>query len=54
MIPRPQRQPRPILRILLYVLVLVLLVVAFLYAYEFLGGPIDDLLEGIGDILGQF
>ena len=54
MTPRPQRQTRSTLRLALYALVLVMLVVAFLYAYELLGGPVDDLLDAIGDIIGQF
>ena len=54
MTPRPQRQTRSTLRLALYALVLVMLVVAFLYAYELLGGPVDALLDAIGDIIGQF
>ena len=54
MTPRPQRQTPSTLRLALYALVLVLLVVAFLYAYELLGGPVDALLEFVGDIIGQF
>ncbi len=54
MTPRPQRQTPSTLRLALYALVLVMLVVAFLYAYELLGGPVDALLDAIGDIIGQF
>ena len=54
MTPRPQRQTRTTLRLALYALVLVMLVVAFLYAYELLGGPVDALIEAIGDIIGSF
>lgn len=54
MTPRSQRQPPALLRVALYVLVILMFIIGFLYAYELGGGPIDALIEGIGDIIGQF
>lgn len=51
---RPQRQTSSLLRLVLYALVVLILIISFLYAYELTGGVIDGLLEGIGDIIGQF
>ncbi len=55
MTPRSQRQSgSPILRLVLYALVVFMLVVGFLYAYELLGGPVDALVELLGDVIGLF
>lgn len=54
MTPQPRRQTSSILRLILYGLVVLILIISFLYAYELTGGLVDGLLEGIGDIIGQF
>lgn len=54
MTPRSQRQPPSVLRVALFVLVFLMFIVGFLYAFELTAAPIDALIEGIGDIIGQF
>jgi len=41
-------------RVLQYLLVVLVLIVAFLYAYELLGTPLEDLFSLVGSLLGGF